>query len=100
MASSQVASGDLIVGRKGRISRAHGRGKSLSDRWAAAPARVAKKEGVEAGRLLEHREKMIRVTLADRKFESVFQPIVELKSGGVVGAEALTRFDMSAGLLP
>ena len=36
---------------------------------------------------------MIRVTLANRKFESVFQPIVELKSGGVVGAEALTRFE-------
>ena len=93
MASPQAASGDLTVNKKGRLSRAHGRGKTLSERWTT-PTRVAKREGVEAVRLLEHRQNLIRVTLANRKFESVFQPIVELKSGGVVGAEALTRFDL------
>jgi len=44
---------------------------------------------------VEHRQKVIRVTLANQGFESVFQPIVELGSGGVVGAEALTRFEMA-----
>ena len=44
---------------------------------------------------MEQRHETIRVTLARQGFESVFQPIVELGSGGVVGAEALTRFEMS-----
>jgi len=43
--------------------------------------------------VLEDRQKVIRVTLANGSFESVFQPIVELGSGGAVGAEALTRFE-------
>ena len=40
----------------------------------------------------EHREKLIRVTIANRAHETVFQPIVDLNSGGAVGAEALARF--------
>ena len=35
----------------------------------------------------------IESVLADRAFHPVFQPIVELESGTVVGYEALTRFD-------
>jgi PAS domain S-box-containing protein len=35
----------------------------------------------------------IATAIADRAFHPVFQPIVELRSGEVVGYEALTRFD-------
>lgn len=38
----------------------------------------------------------IRRVLARRQFKSVFQPIVDLASGDVVGYEALTRFDDGA----
>ncbi|MGO8872858.1 MAG: EAL domain-containing protein [Acidimicrobiales bacterium] len=44
------------------------------------------------GRLLAHREKLIRVTAAGRSLEMLYQPIFELRSGGVVGVEALARF--------
>jgi EAL domain-containing protein (putative c-di-GMP-specific phosphodiesterase class I) len=38
------------------------------------------------------REKFVRITLADRSMQTVFQPIVDLRTGGTVGAEALARF--------
>jgi EAL domain-containing protein (putative c-di-GMP-specific phosphodiesterase class I) len=38
------------------------------------------------------REKFVRINLADRSLQTVFQPIVDLRSGGTVGAEALARF--------
>jgi EAL domain-containing protein (putative c-di-GMP-specific phosphodiesterase class I) len=45
--------------------------------------------------VLERRHELIRVTLANRDFESVFQPIVALQAGSAVGVEALTRFGTS-----
>jgi EAL domain-containing protein (putative c-di-GMP-specific phosphodiesterase class I) len=53
---------------------------------------ITKDAEAEAERLRDHREKLIRVTLADHALEIVFQPNVDLRSGGVVGAEALARF--------
>ncbi len=38
------------------------------------------------------REKFVRITLADRSLQTVFQPIVDLRTGSTVGAEALARF--------
>jgi EAL domain-containing protein (putative c-di-GMP-specific phosphodiesterase class I) len=43
---------------------------------------------------------VIRATLASQGFEIVFQPIVDLRTGGVAGAEALTRFEMSPDRTP
>jgi EAL domain-containing protein (putative c-di-GMP-specific phosphodiesterase class I) len=91
MASSLPASGgDLFLTRKGRLSRARGRSKG-----SPAPAPVTEREGAAAERKLDQRQKVIRATLANQGFEIVFQPIVDLRTGGVAGAEALTRFDGS-----
>ncbi len=51
-----------------------------------------------AERLHAHRKAIelrnaVATIIADRAFHPVFQPIVELRSGEVVGYEALTRFD-------
>jgi len=94
MASSPSASGgDLFLTKKGRFARARNRAKPSADRWAPSP-QSTEREKAEAAQQLEHRQKVIRVTLASQGFESVFQPIVALRSSGVVGVEALTRFDM------
>ena len=37
-------------------------------------------------------ERLIRVTIAEQSMEMHFQPIFDLKSGGVMGVEALARF--------
>jgi PAS domain S-box-containing protein len=51
-----------------------------------------------AGRLARERarERATRI-LADRAFRTVFQPVVDLYSGGIVGFEATTRFDNRSG---
>jgi EAL domain-containing protein (putative c-di-GMP-specific phosphodiesterase class I) len=38
------------------------------------------------------RQMIVRLTLADRSLQTLFQPIVDLRTGGTVGAEALARF--------
>jgi EAL domain-containing protein (putative c-di-GMP-specific phosphodiesterase class I) len=38
------------------------------------------------------RQKIVRLTLADQSHQTLFQPIVDLRTGGTVGAEALARF--------
>ncbi|HVA03982.1 MAG TPA: EAL domain-containing protein [Acidimicrobiales bacterium] len=53
---------------------------------------MTEREEAERALVLEQRQKAIRVTLANRDYESVFQPIVALQAGGAVGVEALTRF--------
>jgi EAL domain-containing protein (putative c-di-GMP-specific phosphodiesterase class I) len=92
--SSALSGGDLFLARKGKLSRRRGRGRAKTERWNP-PVPVTERQEAEAARAVEHRQKVIRITLANRGFESVFQPIVELGSGGVVGAEALTRFEMA-----
>lgn len=51
-----------------------------------APIRVARERLAEARQAID-------LTIADRRFRPVFQPVVDLSSGDVVGFEALTRFD-------
>lgn len=50
--------------------------------------------------LVERRKERIRVTLAREALYPVFQPIVQLRSGDTVGAEALTRFENDLGRPP
>jgi EAL domain-containing protein (putative c-di-GMP-specific phosphodiesterase class I) len=95
MAPSLAAGGgDLFLSRKGKLSR--GRGKAPSERWAP-PVPLTEREQADAARLTEDRRQLILTTLANEGFEIVFQPIVDLRSGGVVGAEALTRFGTGGG---
>ncbi len=56
---------------------------------AAIPADVHEQE-TEA--TAYRREKFVRITLADQSLQTVFQPIVDLRTGSTVGAEALARF--------
>jgi len=69
----------------------------LADRLAtlgdlAAMAASVLGPGLEARRQTSAVATAIRQTIAERAFAPVFQPIVELASGDVVGYEALTRF--------
>jgi EAL domain-containing protein (putative c-di-GMP-specific phosphodiesterase class I) len=48
--------------------------------------------GLRAERLLVQRRTQIREIITSDAFQPVFQPIVEVESGAVVGYEALTRF--------
>jgi EAL domain-containing protein (putative c-di-GMP-specific phosphodiesterase class I) len=91
--SSPALSGEtLFLGKKGRLQRARGRGKSGG---VPTPGPLSERDEAHAARVLERRHELIRVTLANRDFESVFQPIVALQAGGAVGVEALTRFGTS-----
>jgi len=101
---------DIFIGRAGRLSR-NKRRKAAGTALPTAPsspvtgARPIVPSGSEprtdipAGLLEQHheetahrREKFVRITLADRSLQTVFQPIVDLRTGGTVGAEALARF--------
>ncbi len=65
MASSPAMSGgDLFLARKGKLARVRGRGKGGSERWHS-PGPPTERQEAEAARQLEHRQKVIRVTLAN-----------------------------------
>lgn len=51
---------------------------------------------LRAGREADTERRSIETLIAERRFASVFQPVVELESRRVVGYEALTRFDEEA----
>jgi EAL domain-containing protein (putative c-di-GMP-specific phosphodiesterase class I) len=85
-----AGSGDLFIGKRGKLSRSSGRKKSAPEQ--RAPGGSSKHAEEQAAQLREHREKLIRVTIANQTHQTVFQPIVDLNSGGAVGAEALARF--------
>lgn len=53
-----------------------------------------------AEELIERRRERIRTTLAREALHPVFQPIVQLRTGETVGAEALTRFESDPGRTP
>lgn len=70
-------------------------GKSLHKSSASDNARSTKmirREGKAAKILMEQREEVVRHAIATRAFETHFQPIVDLRSGQPIGAEALSRF--------
>jgi EAL domain-containing protein (putative c-di-GMP-specific phosphodiesterase class I)/CheY-like chemotaxis protein len=100
-ASVPIFAGDDLVGLLSIASVFDERRGSLSmlrARLLASAIDYASVLGVVAGRAiadrrLSAREKVeLRRVLADRRFFPVFQPIVSLRSGTVVGHEALTRF--------
>lgn len=101
---------DIFIGRVGRLSRNKRRkaaeapvppppsppagGRRLVVPTQAAPqpdAPVPAPEWHEEEKA-DRREKLVRITLADQSLQTVFQPIVDLRTGGTVGAEALARF--------
>ncbi len=63
-----------------------------SARRAARADRDAVRQIVEAEEVREETEKLIRHAIVNRSFETHFQPIVDLRSGQAIGAEALSRF--------
>ncbi len=82
---------DLFIAKKGRLARGIGRVRSSPHRTihqgkAEAQARR------DSEREYEQLELLIRSTIRHRSLETHFQPIVDLKSGGAVGTEALARF--------
>jgi EAL domain-containing protein (putative c-di-GMP-specific phosphodiesterase class I) len=101
--------GDIFIGRASRLSRKRrkapetaapptppsvtraGRLIVLSEAEMAAEtsASVLQQHAEETA---DRREKFVRITLADQSLQTVFQPIVDLRTGGTVGAEALARF--------
>ncbi len=86
MALVMAPDGDVFVRRKGPLSRALSRGPRRTE--AAPPGRQ-----LDGEELLERRRERVRVTLAKDALQTVFQPIVDLRTGQTVGAEALARFD-------
>jgi EAL domain-containing protein (putative c-di-GMP-specific phosphodiesterase class I) len=57
-----------------------------------SPTRVSRQDRHRAEQELEERDRLIRLTIANRSLETHFQPIVNLRSGAAVGTEALSRF--------
>jgi EAL domain-containing protein (putative c-di-GMP-specific phosphodiesterase class I) len=53
---------------------------------------LPKPDESEQEQLREQRRELIRVTVANQSVETLLQPIVDLRSGGAVGVEALARF--------
>jgi EAL domain-containing protein (putative c-di-GMP-specific phosphodiesterase class I) len=86
MTIAPTTSSDLFIGKKSKLIRGFGRQRALSNL-------ESRRSRFEAEQQREHSEKLIRYTIANRTLETHFQPIVDLKSGGAVGTEALARFD-------
>jgi len=91
MRTPSPTSGDIFIGRKSTLSRSMERIRVSSLR-SHPSGRRRKNDQTEAERLHEQRDRLIRVTIANRSLETHFQPIVDLRSGRAVGSEALARF--------
>jgi len=74
---------NVLQGAVHRKVAAHGPG--------ASGAR-SRREEKAAQIALEQRTEVVREAIASRSFETHFQPIVDLRSGQPIGAEALSRF--------
>ena len=83
---------DLFLTRREKTLRTRGRGNASSER-RAPPNPATERQEAEAERWAEHRHKVISAILANHAVEIVFQPIVDLRTGGEIGAEALARFE-------
>ncbi len=82
---------ELFVNRKRGLARVLGR-KRVSSDLSIPSVSLAKLEESEQEHLQEQRRELIRATIANHSFETLLQPIVDLRSGGAVGVEALARF--------
>ena len=91
MVNAVPISGDFFVGKKGKFSRDKERPKSPPN-GPRTSVRRAKQLKAEAELVLEQRNHLIRVIIANRSLQTHFQPIVDLGSGEAIGTEALTRF--------
>jgi len=90
MRTGAPVSDDLFIARKGRVSR--GRDLVRTSHPRTPTGRQSKHDRLEAERLQDEQDQRIRLTIANRSLETHFQPIVDLKSGDAIGAEALSRF--------
>ena len=100
---------DIFIGRTSKMSRSDRR-RAAAGNAPAVPISASPPGGRRSLILPEYlevadsvlerreeetalrREKFVRINLADRSMQTVFQPIVDLRTGGTVGAEALSRF--------
>ncbi len=88
--NSQIFSTRRRFSRGQRRSKAHGRrGRTLLGRIDGSSDDL---DAEILEELREERANLIRATIANRKWETHFQPIVDLKSGNAIGTEALSRF--------
>jgi PAS domain S-box-containing protein len=90
--------GGVVIG-----TRDDGFARTLVDKWASVVDFTTTPSALLADRLHARRHlhaarRRVSAILSESAFHPVFQPIVELRSGEVVGHEALTRFD--SGLRP
>jgi EAL domain-containing protein (putative c-di-GMP-specific phosphodiesterase class I) len=91
---------DIFSTAKRRVPRARGRGHGWTrPRTRKVRSRTGRVNGsadqLDAEILEELREErinLIRAMIANRNWETRFQPIVNLKSGDAIGTEALSRF--------
>ncbi|MGA3147179.1 MAG: EAL domain-containing protein [Acidimicrobiales bacterium] len=90
MRTSAPVGNDLFIARKGKFSRGRDRAKPSHPRTPTG--RQSKHDRLEAERLQDEQDQRIRLTIANRSLETHFQPIVDLRSGDAIGAEALSRF--------
>ena len=70
-------------------------GKSIHKPYAsdnASSTKTTRREGKAAKILMEQREEVVRNAIATRALETHFQPILDLRNGQPIGAEALSRF--------
>ena len=80
---------ELFITRKKGLARVTGRKRLSSGRSNLS---VAKLDESEQEQLRKQRRELIRVTIDNHSFETLLQPIVDLRSGNAVGVEALARF--------
>ena len=97
MSTTLDTSGDIFSAKR-RLSRGHGHGraKGRSRKVRTLMNRInSTSDELDAEILEELREEradVIRAMIADREWETHFQPIVDLRSGDAIGTEALSRF--------
>ena len=91
MSSGPSRNSDVFFRKKNRMLRGV-RKVATSTHRSSGPGGPRGQSGRATEILREQREHVIRGTIANRSVETHFQPIVDLRSGRPVGAEALSRF--------
>jgi len=91
MTNSPTLGHDSFMSKKRGVVR--GLGRRNASRRATGRTGVPTRRDQKAAEILrEQREEVIREIITNRSFETHFQPIVDLRSGCFIGAEALSRF--------
>jgi EAL domain-containing protein (putative c-di-GMP-specific phosphodiesterase class I) len=95
MSTTFDTSGDIFSTGRRRFSRGHVRAKNHRKVRSLIGRVNGSSDELDAEILAELREErtnLIRAMIANRNWETHFQPIVDLKSGDAIGTEALSRF--------